>query len=59
MRPGCAGGASQPDEDRAEVEATIEQVLHLGKVSVSVLVEVEGVIGAGQRGLQADCGSSR
>ena len=46
------GGASQPDEDRAQVEATVEQVLHLSEVTVGVLGEVEAVVGACQRGLQ-------
>jgi hypothetical protein len=46
------GRASQPDEARAQVEATVEQVLHLSEVSVGALGETEAVVGAGQRGLQ-------
>jgi len=52
--PGCraAGNAGQADKDGAHVEAAVEPVLELSEVSVGVLGELDGMVGAGDRGLQ-------
>ena len=47
-----AGGSDQPGKNRAKVESTIEQVLNLGKVTMRVLGEAEGVERAGEGSLQ-------
>src|SRR5438093_3510685 len=51
-RSGDRSCSSQASEDRAQVEASIEQVLNLSEISMRVLLEAEGVIRAGQCGLQ-------
>ena len=52
MRLGAAGREDESVEDGAQVEAAVEQVLHLSEVARGVLGESEGVQGAGERGLQ-------
>ncbi|MEO7854610.1 MAG: hypothetical protein ABIR94_20525, partial [Rubrivivax sp.] len=47
-----ASSSGKPLEDRAQIEAAVEQVLNLREVSVRVFDEAEGVVRAGQRGLQ-------
>lgn len=51
---GChaAGHPSQPHEDDAEVAAAIEQVLDLHEIAIQVFGEAEGVVRAGEGGLQ-------
>jgi hypothetical protein len=39
-------------ENGGEFEATVEEVLNLGEVSIDVLLEGEGVVGDGQRRLE-------
>ena len=38
-------------KDGSQVEAAIEEVLHLAEIAMRVLAEAEGVVGAGQRRL--------
>ena len=49
---GVARCAGEPAQDASQVEATVEAVLHLGEISMSVLGDVERVVGTGQRRLE-------
>ena len=51
-RVGLAGGSGQALEDGAKVESSIEQIPNLAEISMRVLVESEGVVRAGQCGLE-------
>mmetsp|Transcript_39104 Transcript_39104/g.91661 ORF Transcript_39104/g.91661 Transcript_39104/m.91661 type:complete len:339 (-) Transcript_39104:467-1483(-) len=51
-RRGPGSCTSEPLEDGAQVEPAVEEVLHLGKVAMSVLAEAERMVGASQRGLE-------
>ena len=52
MRLGGAGRPDESPEDDPEVEAAVEQVLHLREVAVSVFAVAEGVVRAGKGRLQ-------
>ena len=52
MRLGGAGCPDESPEDDPQVEAAIEQVLHLREVAVSVFAVAEGVVRAGEGRLQ-------
>ena len=56
VRLGLTGGSGQALEDGAKVESSIEQILNLAEISMRVLVESEGVVRAGQCGLQVTQG---
>ena len=50
-RLGLGGGAGQAVEDRAQVEAPVEEVLHLTEIVMRVLAESERTATAGRRSL--------
>lgn len=53
--PGCLGQRSQQTAQHgSHVVAPVEAELHLGEVAVAVLGELDGVVRAGQRGLDSD-----
>jgi hypothetical protein len=50
---GSAGGrAQEPNENDRKIEAPVEAILHFGQIAIGILIEVEGMIGSGHRGLQ-------
>ena len=52
MRLCRARGVYQARKDGAQIEAAIEQILHLSQISVGVAREAEGMIGSGEGCLQ-------